>query len=268
MQSRDAEPLRLIVPIQGCTEVDGEFSLVAVDCSRRHVLVLAGDIDSIGCAVACCIGYYFELVPFTDGIARIGERVERDEAGPLAFVLGDKHWNTAVRVGSNHAKQVVDAAEKIWKNMSTGLPFSYAFLDESFNNMYQAEQRVGKIIMSFSILAVFIACLGLFGLASFMAEQRTKEIGVRKVLGASVNNIVQMLSKDFLLLVLVASCIAIPLAWFFMHRWLQDFAYRVQIPLWIFAAATFLALLIALLTVSLQALKAALANPVKSLRSE
>ncbi|HPZ88416.1 MAG TPA: FtsX-like permease family protein, partial [Flavihumibacter sp.] len=132
----------------------------------------------------------------------------------------------------------------------------------------QAEQRVGKIIMSFSILAVFIACLGLFGLASFMAEQRTKEIGVRKVLGASVNNIVQMLSKDFLLLVLVASCIAIPLAWFFMHRWLQDFAYRVQIPLWIFAAATFLALLIALLTVSLQALKAALANPVKSLRSE
>ncbi|HQD09097.1 MAG TPA: ABC transporter permease [Flavihumibacter sp.] len=192
----------------------------------------------------------------------------RDEIGPLAFVLGDKHWNTAVRVGSNHAKQVVDAAEKIWKNMSTGLPFSYAFLDESFNNMYQAEQRVGKIIMSFSILAVFIACLGLFGLASFMAEQRTKEIGVRKVLGASVNNIVQMLSKDFLLLVLVASCIAIPLAWFFMHRWLQDFAYRVQIPLWIFAAATFLALLIALLTVSLQALKAALANPVKSLRSE
>ena len=152
--------------------------------------------------------------------------------------------------------------------MASGMPFSYRFLDDSFNEMYNSEQRVGKIAMIFSILAIFIACLGLFGLATFIAEQRTKEIGIRKVLGASVNGIVQLLSKDFLKLVLIAFVIAVPISWWAMHRWLQDFAYRINISWWIFIIAGFLALVIALLTISFQAIKAAIANPVKSLKTE
>ena len=152
--------------------------------------------------------------------------------------------------------------------MAAGLPFSYRFLDDSFNEMYRNEQRIGKLAISFAVLAIFIACLGLFGLATYMAEQRTKEIGIRKVLGASVGNVVNMLSKDFIILVLVASVIAFPVAWWAMHNWLQDFAYRITIRWWIFLVAGAIAFLIAFITVSSQAIKAALANPVKSLRTE
>ena len=152
--------------------------------------------------------------------------------------------------------------------MASGLPFSYRFLDDSFNDMYSSDQRVGKLAISFAILAILIACLGLFGLATYMAEQRTKEIGIRKVLGASVNNMVSMLSKDFIKLVLIASVIAFPVAWWAMHKWLQDFAFRITIGWWVFIAAAVIALLIALLTVSSQAIRAALSNPVKSLRTE
>jgi len=148
------------------------------------------------------------------------------------------------------------------------MPFSYQFLDDSFDDMYREEQRVGKVALTFSLLAVLIACLGLFGLATYMSEQRTKEIGVRKVLGASVPNIVSMLSKDFLLLVLISFVIAVPVAWWGMNKWLQDFAYRINIGWWIFVVAGVTALLIALITVSFQAIKAAIANPVKSLRTE
>jgi len=134
--------------------------------------------------------------------------------------------------------------------------------------MYRAEQRVGKIALSFAILTILIACLGLFGLATYMAEQRTKEIGVRKVLGASIGNLVSMLSKDFLKLVLIGAFVAFPFSWFIMHKWLEDFAFRVEISWWIFVVAGVVAMLIALLTVSFQAIKAAVANPVKSLRTE
>jgi putative ABC transport system permease protein len=152
--------------------------------------------------------------------------------------------------------------------MAPAMPFSYQFLDEAFDNMYRAEMRIGKIAFSFSLLAILIACLGLFGLATYMAEQRTREIGVRKVLGATVGNIVSMLSKDFLKLVLIAACIAFPFAWWFMNLWLRDFAFRVNIGWWIFITAGAIALLIALLTVGYQAIRAAIANPVKSLRTE
>lgn len=152
--------------------------------------------------------------------------------------------------------------------MAPDMPFSYQFLDESFDNMYRAEQRVGKVALSFALLAIFIACLGLFGLAAYMAEQRTKEIGVRKVLGASVTSITALLSKDFVKLVCIASLIAFPVAWWAMSTWLRDFAYRVNISWWVFALAGFIALLIAVLTVSSHAIKAALTNPVKSLRNE
>jgi len=152
--------------------------------------------------------------------------------------------------------------------MAPGMPFSYQFMDESFDNMYRVEQRTGKLGLTLAIIAILIACLGLFGLATYTAEQRIKEIGVRKVLGANVSNIVSMLSKDFVMLVVTASVIAIPLAWWAMSKWLQDFAYRISIGWWVFAAAGIIALLIAVITVSSQAIKAALANPVKSLRTE
>jgi putative ABC transport system permease protein len=134
--------------------------------------------------------------------------------------------------------------------------------------LYDNEQRMSNIFLVFALLSIMVACLGLFGLSAFAAEQRTKEIGIRKVLGASVSGIIQMLSKDFLKLVLIATIIAFPVAWWAMTKWLQDFAYRIPIGWWIFFLAGGLALLIALFTVSFQAIKAALMNPVKSLRSE
>ena len=140
--------------------------------------------------------------------------------------------------------------------------------DESFNSMYRDEQRIGKLAMTFSVLAIFIACLGLFGLATYMAEQRMKEIGVRKVLGASVSDIASMLSKDFMKLVLISSLIAFPIAWYAMNKWLMDFAFRISIAWWVFVAAPVAALVIAIVTVSFQAIKAALSNPVNSLRNE
>ncbi len=147
--------------------------------------------------------------------------------------------------------------------MSTGQAFSYSFMNDDFNRIYDSEQRIGRIVISFSAFAIFIACLGLFGLVTYAAEQRTREIGVRKVLGASVSNIVGMLSTDFLKLVLLAALIAFPFAWWAMHKWLQDFAYRITISWWIFLAAGLLAIVIALATICFQAIKAALMNPVK-----
>ena len=152
--------------------------------------------------------------------------------------------------------------------MASGMPFSYKFMDDSFSEVYKAEQQVGTLALSFSILAIFVACLGLFGLATFLAEQKTKEIGVRKVLGASVPSILLMLSKEFIKWIVIANIIAWPLAYYFMNKWLQEFAYRIEIGWWIFALSGIIAIIIALLTVSIQAIKAATANPIKSLRYE
>jgi putative ABC transport system permease protein len=192
----------------------------------------------------------------------------RENIGPLCMALGGANWSTAFRIKAADAGSILAQAERKWKSMSSGTRFSYRFLDDSFNNMYIAEQRMGTLAMLFATLAIVIACLGLFGLATFMAEQRTKEIGVRKVLGASVKNIVVMLSQDFLALILIAAIFAFPVAWWSMHAWLEDFAYRIDIGWWIFAVAGSTAMLIALGTISFQAIKSALANPVKSLRSE
>ncbi len=158
--------------------------------------------------------------------------------------------------------------KKNWDSYNTDQPFSYNFMDDLFNKTYSAEQKTGTILNIFSILIILVACLGLFGLVTYTAEQRTKEIGIRKVLGASVTQVTEMLSKEFLKLVLIASLIAFPVAWWAMNKWLQSFAYRIHISWWIFIVAGFTALLIALITVVFQAIKAAVANPVKSLRSE
>ena len=152
--------------------------------------------------------------------------------------------------------------------MAPSKPFDYTFMDEDFNKLYTTEQRTGQIFITFALLAILIACLGLFGLVTYAAQQRTKEIGIRKVLGANVAGIVQMIARDFLKLVIIASVIAFPVAWWAMNKWLQGFAYRINIQWWIFVLAGVIAILIALITVSFQAIKAAMANPVDSLRSE
>jgi putative ABC transport system permease protein len=156
----------------------------------------------------------------------------------------------------------------VCKKYSPEEPFSYTFVDEEYAHKFMDEERVGKLANAFAVLAVFISCLGLFGMASFMAEQRVKEIGVRKVLGASVFNLWRLLSKDFVVLVIISLLIATPLAYLFMHNWLEHYQYHAALSWWIFAAAGLGALLITLLTVSYQSIRAALMNPVRSLRSE
>ncbi|MBV9962629.1 MAG: ABC transporter permease [Parafilimonas sp.] len=188
--------------------------------------------------------------------------------GPLIIQEGENWGAIAVRINAKNIPSVINSIQAKWNGITSGQPFNYTFMDADFNNIYTSEQQTGKLFITFAVFAIFIGCLGLFGLVTYAAEQRTKEIGVRKVLGASVSGIVTMLSKDFAKLVLIASVIAFPLAWWMMHQWLQGFAYRVSISYWIFIVAGIVAIVIALLTVSLQAMKAALANPVKSLRTE
>jgi putative ABC transport system permease protein len=192
----------------------------------------------------------------------------RQKVLPLSLMLGQNLGNMVLRVRSNDIHHLVAQIEKKYTSMAPGEPFNYSFMDEDFNNLYRTEQRMGVIAISFSALAILIACLGLFGLAAYAAEQRTKEIGIRKVLGATVSHITAMLSKDFLKLVVIAALIAFPLAWWAMHSWLQDFAYRTTISWWVFIMAGILAALIAVVTVSFQTIKAAIMNPVKSLRAE
>jgi putative ABC transport system permease protein len=192
----------------------------------------------------------------------------RKNIQPLGFFLGKSTGAASFKVKADDIPTLVKNIESKWKIMATGMPFTYRFLDDSFDEMYRTEQRVGKIALTFSVLAILIACLGLFGLATYIAEQRTKEIGIRKVLGASVSGLVQLLSKDFIKLVAIAFVIATPLAWWAMNKWLQDFVYRIDLAWWIFLLAGVIALFIALATVSLQAVKAALTNPIKNLRSE
>jgi ABC-type antimicrobial peptide transport system permease subunit len=157
---------------------------------------------------------------------------------------------------------------QVYAQYNPGQPFEYKFVDEEYARKFDVEERVGKLAGFFAVLAILISCLGIFGMASFIAEQRIKEIGVRKVLGASVFNLWQLLSKDFVLLVFISLLIASPLAFYLMHQWLQHYEYRVNISWWIFAIAGAGSLLVTLSTVSFQAIKAATANPVKSLKEE
>jgi ABC-type antimicrobial peptide transport system permease subunit len=167
-----------------------------------------------------------------------------------------------------NVEKAVDKIETIVKSNNPGYPFNYIFVDDEFDRLFKSETLIGKLSRIFALLAIVITCLGLFGLAAYTAERRTKEIGVRKVLGASVTGIAGLLSKEFLKLVIISSLLSFPLAWWFMHNWLQNYAYRTQISWWIFIMAAVLALFIALFTISFQAIKAALSNPVKSLRTE
>jgi len=190
---------------------------------------------------------------------------------PLALLISPvAHFrdNMVIRIDSKNSSEIFAALEQKWRAIVPHRPFEYFFLDDAFDRLYRKEQKLAQIFQYFSVLAIFVGCLGLFGLASFVAQQKTKEIGIRKVLGASVAGIVGLISKDFVKLVLVANLIAWPLAYFAMNRWLQGFAYRINIGVEIFLFSGLLALAIALLTVSFQAIKAALTNPVEALRYE
>jgi putative ABC transport system permease protein len=196
-------------------------------------------------------------------------RALQEPIKPLSMRIELKECDlVSVNVATAGLSNTISAIEKKWKTYIPNRPFSYFFLDEFFDRQYRGEERFGRLFLNFSILAIFISCLGLLGLASYSTMQRTREIGIRKVMGASVSNIVNLLSKEFLLLVVISFFIAAPVAWYFMHHWLLDFAYRTNISWWIFVAAGCTALLIALVTISFQAIRAAIANPVVSLRSE
>ncbi len=190
---------------------------------------------------------------------------------PMVFfmpVSQNSYGSISMKVAGNNMKAALAHVENTWKKFLPEIPYDYTFMDENFDRLYQAESRQGNIFTVFACIAIIIACLGLFGLSAFAITQRIKEIGIRKVLGASVGNIVSLLSKDFLKLVAVAALIAFPLSWWAMHKWLQDFAYRIDIPWWVFLVAGIVAAIVAFVTISLQAVKAATANPVKNLRTE
>lgn len=187
------------------------------------------------------------------------------------IVLMTTNWRLskiAIRLQPGNAATHIAGIQAAWKDFAPQSPMEYSFLDQDFQALYQSETRMGQVFGMFSILAIFIACLGLFGLAAFLTQQRTKEIGIRKILGATTANLVSLLSRDFLKLVIIALIIASPLAWYLMNAWLEDFAYRINIQWWVFVLAGLLAVGIAFLTVSFQSIKAALTDPVDSLRSE
>ncbi|HRI22779.1 MAG TPA: ABC transporter permease, partial [Panacibacter sp.] len=192
----------------------------------------------------------------------------RDKIGPLAIFEGTGPLYVCVRFQAKDASSLIKNLQKEWNETAPAQPFSYNFLSEKFAQVYETETRIAQITDVFTAIAVMIACLGLLGLVTFVAQQRTKEIGIRKVLGASAINITSLLAKDFIKLVLIAIVLAFPVAYYFMHQWLQDFAYRINIEWWMFAVIAIAALVIAMLTLSFQAIKAAIANPAKSLRTE
>ncbi len=192
----------------------------------------------------------------------------RNTINGTSLLLGDNSKRMLVKLNAGDFSKTIAAIEKIWNTVAPGQPFNYYFMDDSFNTTYQAEQRLGRIFIIFTLLSIFIACLGLFGLAAFNAERRSKEIGIRKVLGASVNQITYKLTIDFLKLVGIAILISLPLGWYAMNRWLEDFSYRIEMGWSVFIMAALLAVVISIMTVSYQSIKAAIVNPVKSLRTE
>jgi len=190
---------------------------------------------------------------------------------PLVLLVprsANNYGRISIKIAGANIPAALSHIERTWKKFLPETPYEYTFLDENFERLYKAEERQKTLLGIFASFAIFIACLGLFGLSAFSISQRIKEIGIRKVLGADVSTIVALLSKDFLKLVAIAAVVAFPVAWYFMNKWLQDFAYRISMPWWIFLVAGIIATIIALVTISFQAIKAAVANPVKSLRTE
>ncbi len=183
-------------------------------------------------------------------------------------IFPDAAWKVAVKMKTAGISGTIGSVKNVWSKFSPEYPLEYKFLDENFTQMYNAEDKLKSLLWIFTAIAIFVGCLGLFGLAAYAAERRRKEVGIRKVLGATTQGVVLLLSKDFIKLVIISLLTASPVAWYFMNKWLQDFAYRININWWVFVITAIIALSIAFVTVSFQAIKAAIANPVKSLRTE
>jgi putative ABC transport system permease protein len=169
---------------------------------------------------------------------------------------------------SGNIPAAISHLEKIWKERVPHRPFEYHFLDEDYDALYRAEQRTAGVFSAFATIAVLLACLGLFALTAYAMVQRTKEIGIRKILGATVGNILALVSKDFIRLVIIAFIIAAPVAWYVIHKWLDNFVYKIPVQWWVFLVAGIATLVIAFITISLQAIRTAITNPVKNLRAE
>jgi len=225
-----------------------------------------GNIDPIGKTIIRSGQRHYTIV----GVVKdFNYTSAKQKIAPLMMIASNNSRGLIIaRIKTTDIRHLISDIKNKWNTYNASAPFSYYFLDEQFASMYSAEERTGQIFTSFSVVAIIIACLGLFGLAAFMIRQRVKEIGIRKVLGASAGSITAMLSKEFLRLIIIASLISFPITWFAMNKWLQDFAYRIGMQWWVFILAGIIALLVAAITISFQSIKAAIANPVDSLRSE
>jgi putative ABC transport system permease protein len=263
------------MPVFGMKMIAGRaFSTVFASDSTQSIIINEATVKALG---------------YTSPRDAIGQKFSQwGRQGKIIGVVQDFHYRSlqdnieplnmrvnpgnarllSLKLSAKNIPATIVAIETKWKKLAPQRPFNYFFVDENFNKQYGAEERFGRLFMYFAVLAIFISCLGLLGLASYSTLQRTREIGIRKVLGASISGIVNMLSKEFLLLVLLAALVAFPLSWYGMQSWLNDYAYKINISWVIFAMAGLLAFFIAIVTVSFQAIRAALANPVKSLRSE
>jgi putative ABC transport system permease protein len=193
----------------------------------------------------------------------------RDNLMPLIITTDVAMYNQAgIKLATTNMSSTMQAVKKVFDQTFPDFVYEYKFLDEKIGSFYKQENQLAQLYKIFAAIAIFLSCLGLYGLASFMAVQRIKEVGIRKVLGASAGNIVYLFSKEFIVLIAIAFAIATPIAWYYMHQWLQDYVYRINISWWLFAAGGLASIIIALATISFQAIKAAMANPVKSLRNE
>jgi len=265
------------IPLMGMKIVAGRnFDAKVAGDTVTSIIVNETMVKDMGWTIANAVGqplkgYMESKTPVVIGVVQdFNFRPLKEKVMPQMFHQFNDYapYKFFVRIKPGNPSPALAAMQKAWSSVVADLPFNYSFLDESLDNFYKAERKWSNIIGWAGGISIFLACLGLFGLAALAAVNRTKEIGIRKVLGASVTNIVGLLSKDFLKLVALALFVATPIAWYFMHKWLQDFAYRISIGWWIFIAAGSLALILAFITIAFQAAKAGIANPVKSLRTE
>jgi len=265
------------IPVMGMHLVAGRnFDPKIADDTTISVIVNETMVKDFGWTVENAIGqqlqgYMESKTPVVIGVVKdFNFRPFKEKVEPQMFhqFADYEPYKFFVKIKPGNPAPALSAMQKAWSSVVADLPFKYSFLDEDLNNFYKTEKKWSSIIGWAGGISVFLACLGLFGLAALAAINRTKEIGIRKVLGASLSGIVGLLSKDFLKLVVIALVIAAPVAWYFMNKWLQDFAYRISIGWWIFIVAGSMALLVAFITIASQAIKAGIANPVKSLRTE
>lgn len=207
--------------------------------------------------------------PVVGVVKDFNDRSLRNNLAPLIITTNQTMYRqAAIKLSTTNIASAMQSIKKIWEQTFPNYVYEYRFLDDKIESFYKQENQLQQLYKIFALIAIFLSCLGLYGLASFMAVQRIKEVGIRKVLGASVSSVVYLFSKEFIILIVIAFAIASPIAWYFMDKWLQDYAYRINISWWIFIIGGLAAIMIALLTVSFQAIKAAVANPVKSLRTE